>query len=124
MLYGKPLLAVTILSLSVACLADPPDSSAPSANASSENGKQLFESIGCSACHGLSGQGGVPSGPKLAPRVIPKVGFLYQLRHPRKEMPPYSSQVLSDQEADAIYAFLLSIPAPRAASSIPLLDGK
>jgi hypothetical protein len=36
-------------------------------------------------------------------------------------MPPYTSKVVSDQELADIYAFLLTIPAPPAADSVPIL---
>jgi len=36
-------------------------------------------------------------------------------------MPPYTGKVVSDQEMADIYAFLLTIPAPPAANTIPIL---
>jgi mono/diheme cytochrome c family protein len=38
-------------------------------------------------------------------------------------MPPYSTAVLSDQDAANIYAYLMSIPAGKSASTIPALSG-
>jgi mono/diheme cytochrome c family protein len=118
------LLAAIPCSLSIASRAQqlPESVPPPSSAVSFAAGKALYESIGCSACHGFSGQGGVASGPQIAPRVIPKAAFLYQLRHPRNAMPPYSAEVLSGQEADEIYEYLLSVPTPRAASGIQLLS--
>ena len=36
-------------------------------------------------------------------------------------MPPYTPKSVSDQELADIYAFLLTIPAPPAVDSIPIL---
>ncbi len=38
-------------------------------------------------------------------------------------MPPFRAAVLSDDELDDIYAYLQSVPAPKAVSDIPLLNG-
>jgi mono/diheme cytochrome c family protein len=91
-------------------------------------GGTLYESLGCWACHGFSGQGansrGIASGPRIDARRYPRDAFLLQLRHPMNAMPPYTANVLSDAQADAIYAYLKSIPAPRPAGEIPLLQGR
>ena len=36
-------------------------------------------------------------------------------------MPPYRTAVISDEELTDIYAYLQSLPQPKAASDIPLL---
>jgi hypothetical protein len=36
-------------------------------------------------------------------------------------MPPYTAKVVSDQEMADIYAFLLTISAPPAVNTIPIL---
>jgi len=36
-------------------------------------------------------------------------------------MPPYTAKVVTDQELADIYAFLLSMPAPPAVDSVPIL---
>jgi mono/diheme cytochrome c family protein len=83
------------------------------------NGKKLFETIGCFECHGYAGQGGA-AGPKLIdPLAYP--AFILQLRTPRQQMPPYTTRVLSDQQAADIYAHLLTFPKPPDPASIPLL---
>ena len=38
-------------------------------------------------------------------------------------MPPYRQAVLVDEELDDIYAYLQSLPLPKAVSDIPLLNG-
>jgi hypothetical protein len=37
-------------------------------------------------------------------------------------MAPYTAKILTDQELADIYAFLLTIPAPPAVNTIPLLN--
>jgi mono/diheme cytochrome c family protein len=92
---------------------------APRGNAA--NGKKIFSSDGCYECHGYEGQGG-SAGARLAPRPIAFTAFVNYVRHPTNQMPPYTAKVISDQELADIYAFLLSIPAPPAAKSIPQLS--
>src|SRR6266699_1227943 len=65
-------------------------SQAPTGKA--ENGKGLFKTKGCYECHGYAGQGG--TGPKLGPRPISFAAFTQECRHPRDDMPPYTSKVL------------------------------
>ena len=45
----------------------PPDT--PAGNA--ENGKRIFNKIGCYQCHGREGQGSVMTGPRIAPNPVP-----------------------------------------------------
>jgi mono/diheme cytochrome c family protein len=82
---------------------------------------------GCYECHGTVAQGGGArtggTGPMLAPKPLPFVVVLSQLRTPMNVMPPYSTAILSDQDAADIYAFLQSIPAGKTAGSIPALRG-
>jgi mono/diheme cytochrome c family protein len=84
-----------------------------------ENGKKLYSSYGCYQCHGYAAQGG--AGARLAPRPIPFATFSRYVRRPTGQMPPYTAKVVSDQELADIYAFLVTIPAPPAANSIPIL---
>lgn len=90
-------------------------------------GQALWMRDGCYECHGTVAQGSGArtggTGPMLAPKPLPFVVVLSQLRRPMNVMPPYSTAVLSDQDAANIYAFLESIPAGRSASAIPLLSG-
>ena len=92
---------------------------APSGNA--ENGKRVFMADGCYECHNSEGQGGA-GGPKIAPDPIGFLAFTHQLRSPARQMPPYTSTVLSDQELTDIYAFLRSRPEPPKPDSIPILN--
>ena len=102
--------------------AAPNQGGAPAANAPAgnvENGKKIFSSYGCYQCHGFVGQGG--AGARLAPRPISFAAFSKYVRQPTDQMPPYTTKVVSDQELADIYAFLMTIPQPPAANSIPLL---
>jgi len=98
---------------------DPKGDAALSGNA--QNGKKLFVSIGCYECHGREAQGGA-AGPRLAPRPLPAQALIMYVRHPAGAMPPYTSKVVSDQQLVDIQKFLLTIPQPPPAKSVPLLN--
>ena len=83
------------------------------------NGKKIFADYGCYQCHGYEGQGGV--GARLAPKPLAYQAFAKYVRHPTREMPPYTEKVVKDQELADIYAYLLSIPTPPPANTIPIL---
>lgn len=126
----KPMPPYSVKAISDADLADlyaflrslPPAPAAESSPAGdAENGKRVFMADGCFECHNTEGQGG-GGGPKLAPNPIGFAAFTHQLRTPARQMPPYASTVLSDQEVADIYAFLRSRPEPPKADSIPLLN--
>lgn len=86
------------------------------------NGKRLYEKDGCYQCHGYVGQGGT-AGPRLAQIRFPLAGFIAFVRNPPSGgMPPFRAKILSDQELTDIYAFIKSIPEPKAAKDIPLLN--
>jgi mono/diheme cytochrome c family protein len=104
----------------VACVLIAGSSSAfqPSA-ASAANGKRVFMTYYCYACHGTEGQGG--AGPRLVMRATPDPLIRY-VRKPTGTMPPYTSNVISEQELKDIYTFLRAIPASPAARDIPMLS--
>ncbi len=79
------------------------DAAAPPA----ERGRILYEQVGCAACHGGVGQGGVAGPPLIAPG--PYEAFAAQTRAPRGDMPAYSARILSDAELADIYGFLRSL---------------
>ena len=93
--------------------------SAPAGNV--ENGKKLYVEVGCYQCHGLAGQGALMTGPRVSRTELPFESFLYQLRHPSSQMPPYEAAALSDQDAADLYAYVRQMPAPRDPNSIPQL---
>jgi mono/diheme cytochrome c family protein len=86
------------------------------------NGKRLFMTVGCYECHGTTGAGGGPAGPRLAPNPLPFVGVKAKLRTASGRMPVFSEAVLKDAEVADIYAYLQSIPAGRSARDIELLN--
>ena len=92
---------------------------APAGNA--ENGKKLFNTVGCWMCHGYSGQGG--TGARIAPDPIALPAFIQYIRAPKGQMPPYTAKVLKDSDLADIHAFLKTIPKSPDPENIPLLKG-
>jgi mono/diheme cytochrome c family protein len=88
--------------------------------ADAAKGKQAFVLHGCFQCHGYSAQGGV--GPKLGPSPMPYEALVNFVRTTSRQMPPYSEQILSNDDLADIYAFLQSVPASPDAKTIPLLN--
>ena len=99
--------------------AAPKAENAPAGNA--KNGKAIYTTAGCYECHGREAQGGAGTGPKLGPDPIPFAAFVFQVRTPRDQMPPYTAKVLSDAQMADIYAFVQSEPQPPKPDSIPQL---
>ena len=93
--------------------------------ASVEKGKTAYVQHGCWQCHGNVGQGSLPtSGGKVIARTpLPLDTFKSFVRNTNGAMPPYRQAVLADEQLDDIYAYLQSLPPPRAVSDIPLLNG-
>lgn len=115
----KNMLRILAGSLLLASQASAQQASAPAGNV--ENGKALYVQVGCYECHGLAGQGAPMTGPRVLRTEFPFESFLYQLRHPSNQMPPYEAAALSDQDAADLFAYLRQMPAPRDPNSIPLL---
>ena len=88
------------------------------------NGKRLYLADGCFECHGRAGQGGNFNyqTPALAQIALPVESFIAFLREAPNDMPSFSADVLPDKEAADIHAFLQSLPGPRPAKDIPLLN--
>ena len=107
--------------LSAQTPAAPQASNAAAPRGNVENGKKIFTTYGCYQCHNYDATGG-GAGPRLAPRPIPFPAFTKAIREPRDQMPPYTAKIATDQELADIYAYLLTIPAPPAANTIPLLS--
>ena len=84
------------------------------------HGKQLFDTLGCGACHGYEGQGS-RDGPRLNPPPAFPVTLL-QMRQPRDLMPPYREVIVSDQDVADIQAYMTRFPAPPDPETIPLLQ--
>jgi mono/diheme cytochrome c family protein len=88
------------------------------------NGKRLYLADGCFECHGRAGQGGRFNylTPSLAQIALPVDSFIAFLREAPNDMPSFSEQVLSDKDAADIHAFLSSLPGPKPAKDIPILN--
>ena len=92
--------------------------------ASAEKGKTAFIQNGCWQCHNYNGQGSVATsnGKVIARTQLPLDAFVSFVRTTNGQMPPYRAAVLSDDNLGDIYAYLQSLPEPKAVSDIPLLN--
>jgi len=90
------------------------------ASGDAANGKQLFRKYGCYECHGTEGNGG--TGPRINQPSLSNAAIIVYVRHPSGQMPPYTTDVLTDDQLADICAYIKSIPPPRPASSIALLE--
>jgi len=106
------------LVLVLSCLILAAQTSAPAGNV--QNGKRIFTTYGCYQCHGREAQGGA-AGPRLGPRPIAFAAFSLYVRQPTGQMPPYTITVVSDADLGDIYAYLISLPQPPKADTIPAL---
>jgi mono/diheme cytochrome c family protein len=88
------------------------------------NGKRMYLADGCFTCHGRAGQGGAYNGPapRLAQTAMPFDGFKGQIRNPVSDMPAFSDANLSDKDIADIFAFVRSLPGPRSAKDITILN--
>jgi len=88
-----------------------------------ENGKKVFIKDGCYECHGREGQGAAQaSGPRIGPPQRFLQPFIRYVRQPTGQMPPFTTEVISDQELADVYAYLQSRPKATPAKDIPLLN--
>ncbi len=97
-----------------------PQASAP-ASGDAAKGKALFLNDGCYECHGYIGQG-TKDGARIGPPVLNAQGLIRYVRRPAGAMPAFTEKVVTDAELTDIYAYLKSIPPPKAVKDIPLLD--
>jgi ubiquinol-cytochrome c reductase cytochrome c subunit len=94
------------------------------ADGDAQKGKTAFVSHGCWECHGFNGQGAETSNGKVIARTpLPLDAFVSFVRNTNGEMPPFKETIISDAALADIYAYLQSLPQPKAASDIPLLNG-
>jgi mono/diheme cytochrome c family protein len=94
------------------------------ADGDAQKGKIAFVKHGCWQCHDFNGQGSVAtSGGKVIARTeLPLDAFMSFVRTTNGQMPPFREPILSDADLTDIYAYLQSLPAPKAVSDIPLLN--
>lgn len=70
-----------------------------------EQGRALYLSKGCAACHGADARGAV--GPALL--GVPKEEIRHKVREPQGAMPSFSLERLSDEELEAIIRYIESL---------------
>jgi mono/diheme cytochrome c family protein len=86
-----------------------------------DNGKKLFASKGCWECHGYAGQGS-RDGARIAATVLTEQAFIRYVRKPSGAMPAFVEKILPDAQLTDIYAYVKSLPKPKAVKDIPLLN--
>ena len=90
----------------------------PASTGNTPAGKDLYLRYSCYACHGYDGHGG--AGVRLVPTRMTVERFTAYLRNPR-QMPPYSTKLLSDAQVGDLWAYVKSLPVSPDAKDIPLL---
>jgi mono/diheme cytochrome c family protein len=86
-----------------------------------DNGKRLFLRDGCWECHGYAGQGG-RDGARIANTPLTAPQLTRYVRRPSGTMPAYIDRVITDEELADIWAYIKTLPAPKAVKDIPLLN--
>jgi ubiquinol-cytochrome c reductase cytochrome c subunit len=84
-------------------------------------GKRLYMKNGCYQCHGTVGQGTI-AGARIGPPPLSAQGLIRYVRRPAGQMPAFTEKVMSDRELTDVSAFLRTIPPPKPAKDIPLLN--
>jgi mono/diheme cytochrome c family protein len=94
------------------------------ADGDAQKGKVAFIRNGCWQCHDYNGQGSVATsnGKVIARTQLPVDAFISFVHTTNGAMPPFRPQVLSDADLTDIYAYLQSLPEPKAVKDIPLLN--
>lgn len=112
------------ISLAVAAVAMVVGGGSAFADGDAAKGKIAYTKHGCWQCHDFAGEGSVATsnGKVIARTQLPLDAFIAFVRTTDGQMPPFRAPILSDQELTDIYAYLQSLPAPKAVSDIPLLN--
>jgi hypothetical protein len=76
-----------------------------------EHGQELFNNLGCVACHGQQGAGLI--GPTIAQTELPLARVVRQYRAPYQNMPRFGPDQLSEADIADIYAYLHTLPTPQ-----------
>jgi mono/diheme cytochrome c family protein len=92
-----------------------PLAEAQSSAASVANGKTLFASAGCIACHGTQAQG-TSLAPAIAPPPLELPAMVTYVRKPTGKMPPVPESTASDKQLADVFAYLQSL-APKTTSA-------
>ena len=107
---GKVLLIAQLAIVAVVALAPSAD---PHPAGDAQNGRKVFEKLGCFRCHGGAGEGMAAAGnvtgpPKIAATHLSLQDFVQSVRKPKGQMPPFDAKQVSDGELSDVYAFLQS----------------
>jgi mono/diheme cytochrome c family protein len=86
-----------------------------------DSGRRLFLRDGCWECHGYAGQGS-KDGARLANTALTASQLTRYVRRPSGAMPAYIDKVITDEELADIWAYVKTLPAPKAVKDIPLLN--
>ncbi len=94
------------------------------ADGDAQKGKITFVKYGCWQCHDYNGQGSIATsgGRVIARTQLPIDAFISFVRTTNGQMPPFRAPVISDADLTDIYAYLQSLPEPKKAADIPLLN--
>ena len=111
-------------SLLIACGMSVAGQGAALADGDAQKGKVAFAKNGCWQCHDYNGQGSVATsnGKVIARTQLPVDAFISFVHTTNGAMPPFRPQILSDADLTDIYAYLQSLPEPKAVKDIPLLN--
>jgi mono/diheme cytochrome c family protein len=90
--------------------------------ADGESPREIYDRAGCWGCHGYEGQGG-RHGPAIARTPHNYEAFSAFVRTTAGRMPPFTERVVSDEDLQAIHAYLQSRPEPPPPSDFSLLQG-
>ncbi len=71
------------------------------------DGRALFDKFACAGCHGANGEGGV--GPAINRGELPADEIAQVVRKGRGAMMAYSSDVMSDEELEAIIGYMQAL---------------
>ena len=110
------LCAVMLASLNVSAQA--PAAATQPTPGNLQAGKDLYLRYSCYACHSYDGHGG--AGARLVPMRMTVERFTTYVHNPR-QMPPYSTRLLSDAQLADVWAYIKSLPVSPEAKDIPLL---
>jgi mono/diheme cytochrome c family protein len=115
-LFVAILAVFAFLTVANAAAQTQPPSAPPAGNA--QAGKDLYLRYSCYACHGYDGHGG--AGARLVPMRMTVERFTAYVHSPR-QMPPYTTKLLSDAQLADLFAYIKSLPVSPEAKDIPLL---
>ena len=112
-----PVAAITLASIAVQVVSPRAQAPASPITGNAVNGKKLYESYTCYACHGFNGETGARAfvGNRSS-NLATESNFITFLRaranvaptQPSTSMPNYSAATLSDAQAKDIYAYIKS----------------